>query len=173
MYCLDPSQVKSWLARVNLGDAEFASGQLSGFTRNVCESVSRIGASETMFVARAMDAQLWVTEPPTCLVLVFEQGIWPSSENLSLYHCWRRAQGVNMPLDDARGHVFLPFERDHMASLVQMSVIFGWGIACVSGDGTAAYTIDHDGEVLAFGDTHERAACLAAPLSVKRHTGTT
>lgn len=170
MYCLDASQIKSWLERVNLADTDFASGQVRGFTRKECENVSRISASETMAVARAVDARLWVTEPATCLVWVFEQGIWPSSENLSLYYCWRRALGVHSPLDDARGHVFLPFERDQMVSLVQMSVIFGWGIACVSGDGNAAFTIDHDGRVLAFGDTPERAKGLASALPVRLGT---
>lgn len=164
MHPLDPSQIRQWFARANIDDAGLIAGAVRGWTRKECGTVWGIEAAKTMFFARAIDTRLWVAEPANCLVWVVDPGVWPSSENLSLYYCWRRAVGINTPLEDAPGHVFLPFERDEMISLVQMSVIFGWGIVCVSSNGDAAFSIDDDGDIAAFGDTADRAASLAAGL---------
>ena len=162
MHCLDPLQIKSWLSRIHLAGADFLSGHVHGYVSSHLGNLSHFSAAQSMAVPRAIDARLWSTDPPQCLVWVVEHGIWSSSENLSLYYCWRVAMGVSTPLEDASGHVFLPFERDHMCSLVQLACLFGWGLICVAGDGTAGFTIDHDGKMIAFGNSVTRTEQLTA-----------
>jgi hypothetical protein len=115
-----------------------------------------------MAVARAVTCWLWTSEPRTCLVVATERGVWPSSENLALYYAWRRSLQVTTTVDDEPGHEFQPFESHEMVSLVQMALVFGWGVAAVSGDGTAAFAFDDDGVLIAFADSKERAASLAS-----------
>lgn len=130
-----------------------------------CGSLFHIEAAQSFAIARSLVAWLWTTEPRSCLVDVFEWGIWPSCENLSLFYAWRRSLDATATLDDATAHEFLQFEMDQMVSLVQMSVAFGWGITAISGDATAIFTLDHDGRLTAFADAPERAARLASAIA--------
>jgi hypothetical protein len=175
MICLDIAGVQARLRYSGLRDLGLhhltvhASPDASGkLQQRSIGNLSDTPLAQSMSIPLAITHRLWATEPPTCLVWVFEHGIWASSENLSLYYAWRRALGVLTLLEDAPGHVFLPFEHDHMVSLVQMALLFGWGIACVSGDSTAAFTIDHDGALVAFADTPERVEQLCTNLPMPK-----
>jgi hypothetical protein len=119
-----------------------------------------------MSVARGLVEWLWQSEPRSCAVLVVEYGVWPSSENLALYYAWRRSLQVTTTLDDAPGHQFFHFEKHEMISLVQLSLLFGWGVLAVSADGTSAFSFDDDGQVIAFADSIERAAEAKTVLPV-------
>jgi len=165
MQCLTDVEVKAWLAGVHFEDVTLHSAPVGRLTTYTCGYLSRVAAAESMAVIRKLDDWLWYSEPSSCLVSVVETGIWSSSENLSLYYSWRQSLHIHTSLDVGRGHVFLPFERDHFMSLLQMSLIFGWGFLAASAYGDDAFAINHDGKVVAFTDVPQRAAELCTALA--------
>lgn len=168
MQCIPISAVAAWMARANIPNADFWRSTAPGFTRHECGSLFNVAAARSAAVSREMIAWLRDLGPRACLITVVEHGVWPSSENLPLYYAWRRrldAGGGGGTLDDSPAHDFLAFESDEMVSLVQMAVVFGWGITAVSGDGTAAFTMDDDGDVVAFAEDPARAARLERSVS--------
>lgn len=48
-----------------------------------------------------------------------------------------------------------------MVSLLQMAILFGWGVVAIAAEGSAVVTLDDDGQVVAFADTPARAAGLS------------
>jgi hypothetical protein len=64
-----------------------------------------------------MPALLWVTE----------WGVWPSSENWHLYYKLRQSYGDHRFLHEAPGHLFLDFEAEDFASVLQVAMMNGWG----------------------------------------------
>jgi hypothetical protein len=64
-----------------------------------------------------MPALMWITE----------WGIWSSSENWHLYYKLRQGYGDFRLLHEAPGHLFLEHESEDLASLLQLSMLNGWG----------------------------------------------
>jgi hypothetical protein len=61
------------------------------------------------------------------LLWITEWGIWPSSENWQIYYRLRQSYGDHRELHDAPGHLFLNFEKDDLASFLQIAMLNGWG----------------------------------------------
>lgn len=64
-----------------------------------------------------MDALLWITE----------WGIWEGSENWHLYYKLRQSYGDFRLLQEAPGHLFLPYETEDLTSFLQLAMLNGWG----------------------------------------------
>lgn len=90
----------------------------------------------------------------TCLVWVTQSGIWRSSENLHLYHVWRKSHGDSRFLFEAPGHWFLDYERTDLITLLHMALLFGWDAHVVPSPNGAAAFLSHD-EVCDFAFSHE------------------
>lgn len=80
----------------------------------------------------------------TCLVWVTASGIWPSSENLHLYHVWRRSHGDSRFLFEARGHWFLEYERSDLITLLHMALLFAWDVYVLPTPQSSAVFLSHD-----------------------------
>lgn len=52
--------------------------------------------------------------------------MWPSSENWHLYYKLRQGYGDHRLLHEAPGHLFLPHEREDLASFIQLAMLNGW-----------------------------------------------
>jgi hypothetical protein len=77
-----------------------------------------------------MPTLLWITE----------WGIWPNSENWHLYYKLRQTYGDYRLLQEAPGHLFLEYEVEDLASLLQVAMLNGWG----------GYVLPHANYVNAF-----------------------
>jgi hypothetical protein len=102
---------------------------------------------EVFSAAGNVSRWLFVGNDPN-FVEVREHGIWPSSENLHLYYTWRRSHADLRWLEDAPGHLFLKHEQNDCETLIQLGLLFGWGLACGSSDFGRAFHVDHDGHGL-------------------------
>lgn len=90
----------------------------------------------------------------TCLVWVTQSGIWPSSENLHLYHVWRRSHGDTRFLFEAPGHWFLDYERTDLVTLLHLALLFAWDVYVVPSPSYGAVFLSHD----EFADFYFRSA---------------
>jgi hypothetical protein len=61
------------------------------------------------------------------LMWITEWGIWSSSENWHLYYKLRQGYGDFRLLHEAPGHLFLEHESEDLATLLQLSMLNGWG----------------------------------------------
>jgi len=61
-----------------------------------------------------------------CLLLVTQWGVWPSSENLHLFHRMRESYGENRPIEDAPGHLFMKHERADLVTFIELALLSGW-----------------------------------------------
>jgi hypothetical protein len=91
----------------------------------------------------------WIAHSITCgepiMLWITEWGIWPSSENWHLYYRLRQSYGDQRLLHEAPGHLLLDYERDDLASFLQIAITNGWGgyIASSSADSWYAF-FSHD-----------------------------
>lgn len=82
-----------------------------------------------------MPALLWITE----------WGVWPSSENEHLYYRLRQCYGDLRLLHEAPGHLFLGHESEDLASLLQVSMLNGWGGYVLTQADYVNVRFSHDG----------------------------
>lgn len=166
MKSLSLAESERWLGFAGFGD--FSHRQPPpGVHVVVCENLENDArpAMSTYVRARLMANWFWEFRPEQVLVRVFEWGIWRDSENDALYYSWRRYLGSHTLLEDEPGHLFLSFEQEHAISLIQMAMIFGWGITAAVDNGDMLLTFDHDGHVHAVSRIDGRAGVLAKWLS--------
>lgn len=118
---------------------------LSLRSSNVAKSV-RFSFSDAIARSFALARMLagWLPESGTCLVIVNEYGIWPSSENRHLFARLRSSYGETRRINEAPGHVFSPGERDDLITLLDLIVRFGWGCIVLSSHATTSLMISHD-----------------------------
>lgn len=91
-----------------------------------------------------------------CLLWVTEWGVWPSSENWHLYYRLRQSYGDRRLLDEAPGHLFLPYEAADLISFLQVGLIAGWDMYLLPSDGYGRAFASHDEWVaLALEDASE------------------
>jgi hypothetical protein len=86
----------------------------------------------------------WQGPFETCVMLVTEHGIWPSSENLHLYYAIRRSYGDRRVLTEAPGHVFLKHEKAELVTFLDLAVQFGWGCLIFKYPQDACLCLSHD-----------------------------
>jgi hypothetical protein len=95
------------------------------------------GLSE--FLARVVP-----TSGDACLLWMTGYGIWPSSENTHLYYRLRASYGDRRLLHEAPAHLCLKHEREDLATMVQLALLFGWdGYVLPDSDHLAAFC-SHD-----------------------------
>lgn len=166
MRTLSAEESALWFMRGGLTD--MSRHQLTpGVSAAVCRNLEDDDrpAMRTYWRAGVMAEWLWEHQPEQVVVQVTEWGIWESSENPALYYAWRRHLGSKSLLDDEPGHLFLVGEKSHVVSLIQMAMIFGWGVAAGTNEGDALLMFDHDGHTHAVSRVKSRAEKLAEWLA--------
>jgi len=87
--------------------------------------------SEKLEDLRAFTLAQWIsgnlTYRSSVLLWITEWGIWPSSENWHLYYTLREINQDKRLLNEAPGHLFLPHEMEEFATVLQLSILNGWG----------------------------------------------
>lgn len=91
----------------------------------------------------------------TCLLWVKEFGKSPMTDNLHLYYRLRQSYGDLRLLEDAPGHLFLPYEEADFVTFLQVGIINAWEMhlfpELAYGDpDTARAIIAHDNEWIAL-----------------------
>jgi hypothetical protein len=93
---------------------------------------------------RAFAMASWIASHLTfnepVLLWITEWGIWPSSENWHAYYALRQLSSDKRLLHEAPGHLFLNFEMNEFASILQLALLNGWG----------GYILPHSNVVNAF-----------------------
>jgi hypothetical protein len=90
----------------------------------------------------------------SCLLWITEFGIWPSSENWSLFDRLRRSYGESASLQERPGHLFSSSEIDDLTTILQLSALFGWGGYLLSEANSVNCFFSHDEFIEFF--AHER-----------------
>jgi len=98
------------------------------------------------------------------LLWIDEYGIWPSSENRTIFTALRRAFDETRALREAPGHVFSPEDSELLQALIAIVLYFSWGARLFRNDGMLRIRISHDEYVECEGNSGVVAAlknCLA------------
>jgi hypothetical protein len=82
------------------------------------------------------------------LAFIFENGIWPSSEDLYTYYALRRVNGNTEQLSDSPGHLFAWYEYPEMAAFINCFVEFGWGFVLYGNRSQLLLHVNHDEQVV-------------------------
>jgi hypothetical protein len=106
----------------------------------------------------------WIAEVLTrrdeVLLWVTEWKIWPSQENWHLYYALRQLAGDRGLLPEAPGHLFLAYEMEELKTILQVSLMNGWGGYFLAARGNITAFFSHDGFVDFFADTSEELSAL-------------
>jgi hypothetical protein len=71
-------------------------------------------------------------------------GVWPSSENLDLFHGYRRSLGEPRSLSEASVHVFDPTDSEALTSILSMVFYFVWDAWLFDADARVLLGVSHD-----------------------------
>src|SRR5688572_25272532 len=86
----------------------------------------------------------------TCILLIKEYGIWPSSENWHLFERLRLSYGESSKLHETPGHFFEKTERSDLVTYLSLAIQFGWGGCVLSNVSDVELKLSHDGFLEAF-----------------------
>lgn len=93
----------------------------------------------------------WLADQLTCrdetLLWITEWKVWPSSENWYLYYTLRRLAGDRGFLHEAPGHLFQAFELEELTTILQVSILNGWGGYFMAAGGNINAFFSHDGYI--------------------------
>jgi hypothetical protein len=117
MRCYTNSECESWLTERNRLKPNEAPGLVVH-----TESIEDARA----FPLAHQFAKHWTYESDV-LLWITEWGIWPSSENWHLFYKLRQTHHETRLLHEAPGHLYLAFEMDELASMLQLAILNGWG----------------------------------------------
>lgn len=101
--------------------------QAPGETPGLVRERVNYPAEPHRFVAMARWMGATLPERMPVLLWITEWGIWPSSENLHLYHRLRQSYHDYRFLEEAPGHFFLGHESEDLVSFLQLAMLNGWG----------------------------------------------
>ncbi len=93
-------------------------------------------------LGRALVGLLQVESPG--LFWITATGIWPSSENMSLFDGYRRSFGENRTLDAAPPHVFSDTDLTELECLLDMALYFYWDSILLERPEGVAVKTSHD-----------------------------
>lgn len=87
----------------------------------------------------------WLGTFKECVMWPVDYGIWPSSENWSLYEALRLRFGSAEPLNTAPVHVFANDETPALMSFMHVAIEFGWGVLLAAVPKVCIVFLSHDG----------------------------
>lgn len=98
-------------------------------------------------------------------LLVYESGIFPSSDRRVLYQALRARFGNFDSIETSPGHEFLGHERAELEAVIECAVLNAWGFTLEFEGALRAVAIDHDGDIAVW---DERGEGSAAAESIAR-----
>ncbi|MBV9463133.1 MAG: hypothetical protein JO317_02795 [Verrucomicrobiae bacterium] len=98
--------------------------------------------TQLLWFSRCIEHALWPRQ--TCLLWVSGWNFFPNDENWQLYYRFRATYGDPRLLSEAPGHLCLDFERDDLATLIQLGIQFGWDSHLISSGGNGRAFVCHD-----------------------------
>jgi hypothetical protein len=119
MQFLTKQECEQWLSRRG---REAPSKENSKFSGRAW--FSREEAGRLYYLSRQIAAAMMEARRP-CLLWIQETDIWEA--NLHLYYRLRQSYGNCRLVEDAPGHEFLGYEMEDLATLLQVSLLNGWG----------------------------------------------
>lgn len=90
------------------------------------------------------------------LLWITAWGIFPSSENMALFHAYRKSFGESRDLAAASGHLFAQSDLEHVECLLAMALYFCWDAAVYEGTGTLVFVTSHDECISVRGNNEAR-----------------
>ncbi len=75
---------------------------------------------------------------------ITEWGIWPSSENQTLFYAYRKTLGEERTIINVPFHVFNKNDLDSMECLVDLALYFIWGFMLIIREGKTIIRVSHD-----------------------------
>lgn len=78
------------------------------------------------------------------LIWIDEYGMWPSSENRSIFRSVRMSFGERRPLEMAPGQLFGAGDEDYIEALLALILLFSWGAIAVQSTRRLVLRISHD-----------------------------
>lgn len=75
---------------------------------------------------------------------IVNHGVWPSSENLNLFHGYRRSLGESRYIKEVPHHVFVRGESSVIECLLAMSLYFSWDALLVELPRRVSWKFSHD-----------------------------
>lgn len=160
MQIIDKGETRSWLNKRGLLDST-GMVSFSGFIEAISAAVPADSGRKTA-LSRLMASFFEADEE--ALLWINEFGIWPSSEDWSLFEGFRRSLGEQSPLYEKPGHIFSGKELRDVASLVAMTLYFIWGAILYSPAKGLAIKISHDEFVCIYVKTQKDASDILATL---------
>jgi hypothetical protein len=85
-------------------------------------------AGKRTALAKSLSGWLVERNPTTVAVNIREWSIWPSSENLDLFHSYRKYRNEPRPLIEAAFHLFGPDEESELTNILNLGLLFYWDI---------------------------------------------
>jgi len=123
----------------------------------------------SLIIARRLVS--WLEDFDSALLWIREYKIWPSSENWHLYYRLRSSYSNYCQLQEAPGHFALGHEKDDLISLVQLTLLFGWGGHLLAVPDTTYAFLSHDGWIhLESEGKRDRILADIAEYSLTRFT---
>ena len=101
-------------------------------------------------------------------LLVYESGIFPSSDRRTLYQCLRARHGNFDSIEISPGHEFLGHERAELEAVIECAVLNAWGITVEFECARRAIAIDHDGNIAVWDEGGEASAAAESIARVVR-----
>lgn len=98
-------------------------------------------------------------------LLVYEFGVFPSSDRRVLYQALRARFADFDSIETSPGHEFLGHERAELEAVIECAVLNAWGITLEFEGALRAVAIDHDGDISVW---DERGEGSAAAESIAR-----
>lgn len=133
-------EVRSWLDERALLDSE------RGFSMHTGAATFRIASppdpGRRVHLSRTLAHFLRPDEGG--LIWIDEYGMWPSSENRSIFRSVRSTFGERRPLEAAPGQRFGADDLEHIEALLALILLFSWGAIVVQNAGRLVIRISHD-----------------------------
>jgi hypothetical protein len=105
------------------------------------------------------------THSDSCLLWITEYGVWPSAENMHAYYRLRESYGDHRLLHEAPAHLCLKHEREDLATLLWLALLFGWDAYLFSDSDHLAVFFSHDEFLECYSRSTEQLAELKTRLT--------
>ena len=145
MKLLDLNNIKDWLRNKDVLDLN---GKLVlGSLKEVAHYAVPPDSGNKTVLAKVLAS--FFENDNEALLWIDEFGIWPSSENWTLFLGFRKSIGETRPLHEIPGHLFAKEDIETVAALLSLILYFSWGAVLIPKSTDYLIRISHD-EIFSF-----------------------
>ena len=77
-------------------------------------------------------------------LVITGHGVWPSSENPTLFDGYRQSLGEARPVDEVPGHIFCSSDHTHIEGLLDLILYFAWDAVLTHPNSKLFVALSHD-----------------------------